>query len=451
MKFTHNNPAEYITYNINKKNYMLRYNNNDYSSKNLNKLIIKLKENYHNKEEKFQKIVVKNKIEYKYKKIIIYMSHNKVYFDINHIINLFDNTNVKDKYQEYKNNISLYDFRDNDHGGFYIKEFISQDIFYKMLLHSNNSFSNKFKEDIVKILDELTNNGNLMIINGDLKLVDNNLIIPNNKDKFDNINYCYTQTYDNYNLVNFIKSRIIEFKKNNWIRYCKRNVMYLFVSTLEDPTGLNRILCKIGFTGDLIERIKSLKNEYKSKFYLIGIKLVNREQDEIDFHLLLKNQFPELVVKIKIGNVEKNEIYVFDNYLYNTYLGYIESARFSLEELQLDEESKGIMNEYLYNIEERFETEILYKLQNSIKINDIVNEYQQNIAIKMYDTILHKIKYNHEESMKNYELKEIEINKNYELKVLELNTNKELKLKELETKINELTLTIELEKIKKSS
>ena len=53
------------------------YNDNDYSSKNLNKLIIKLKENYHNKDEKFRKIVVKKKIEYKYKKIIIYSNFFK--------------------------------------------------------------------------------------------------------------------------------------------------------------------------------------------------------------------------------------------------------------------------------------------------------------------------------------------------------------------------------------
>ena len=62
------------------------------------------------------------------------MSNNKAYFDINHIINLFDNTNIKDKYHEYKNDIIFYDFRDNEFGGFYIKEFISQEIFYKNVI-----------------------------------------------------------------------------------------------------------------------------------------------------------------------------------------------------------------------------------------------------------------------------------------------------------------------------
>ena len=43
--------------------------------------------------------------------------------------------------------------------------------------------------------------------------------------------------------------------------------MYFFVTTLNDPYGKNRIICKIGYTYDLIERIKSLQSEYKSKFY----------------------------------------------------------------------------------------------------------------------------------------------------------------------------------------
>lgn len=455
MKFTNNHPAEFITYDINKKRYILNYGDNITKNKNLNKLIERLKEKIGDEKEKnFQKIIPQKKIEYKNKKIIIYMTEdNKIYFDINHIINLFDNTNIKDKYHEYKNDISLYDFRDNEFGGFYIKEFISQEIFYKMLLHSNNTFSNKFKDDIVKILDELTDNGQLMISNGNLQLV--------NKDVFENINYCYTQTYNNNELVDFIKSRIVEFKKINWNKYSKRNVIYFFVTTLQDPNGLNRILCKVGFSSDIVERIKSLRNEYKSKFYLIGLKLVNRSQDEKEFHTLLKTQFPELVVKMKIDNHDKDEIYVFDIYLYNVFISYIETAKFNQEELLVDEESKEIMNEYLYNIEERFEIEILYKLQNNIKINEIVNEYQQNIAIKMYDTILYKIKY-------NYELRELEIKEEYEFKKFAVVKEQELKLKDYELKLKELDvrlkemehkesmkeieklrLTIELEKLKK--
>lgn len=79
MKFTENNPAEFITYDIKNKNYILRYNNNNNSSKDLNKLIIKLKENYYKKEKNFPKIVPHQKIEYKNKKIIIYMTEDMKY------------------------------------------------------------------------------------------------------------------------------------------------------------------------------------------------------------------------------------------------------------------------------------------------------------------------------------------------------------------------------------
>jgi hypothetical protein len=64
--------------------------------------------------ENYLKIVSWKKIEYKNKKIIIYQSNNEGYFDINHVINLFDSNFKNDKYQEYKNDIKLSDFRDND-------------------------------------------------------------------------------------------------------------------------------------------------------------------------------------------------------------------------------------------------------------------------------------------------------------------------------------------------
>jgi hypothetical protein len=453
MKFNTNNPAEYISKRENYYRLSLP-NKKEIVSNNIKVIIEKLKKNYPKKEKNFQNLWDQKKIEYKNKKIIIYMSNNKAYFDINHIINLFDNTNIKDKYHEYKNDIIFYDFRDNEFGGFYIKEFISQEIFYKMLLHSNNTFSNKFKDDIAKILDELTNNDQLIIHNGNLELV-------NNKDVFENINYCYTQTYNNNELVDFIKSRIIEFKKVNWNKYSKRNVIYFFVTTLQDPNGLNRILCKVGFSSDIVERIKSLKHEYKSKFYLIGLKLVNRSQDEKEFHTLLKIQFPELAVKLKIDNHDKDEIYVFDIYLYNIFISYVETAKFNQEELLVDEESKKKMDEYFNNIEERFEIEILYKLHNNIKINEIVNEYQQNIAIKINDVLYQKLIINKElrelEIKEKYEfkkfavVKEQEIKlKDYELKLKELDVRlKEMEHKESMKEIEKLRLTLELEKLKK--
>jgi hypothetical protein len=152
---------------------------------------------------------------------------------------------------------------------------------------------------------------------------------------------------------------------------------------------------------------------------------------------------------------------VFDIYLYNIFISYVETAKFNQEELLVDEESKEIMNEYFNNIEERFEIEILYKLHNNIKINEIVNEYQQNIAIKINDVLYQKLIINKElrelEIKEKYEfkkfavIKEQEIKlKDYELKLKELDVRlKEMEHKESMKEIEKLRLTLELEKLKK--
>ena len=54
--------------------------------------------------------------------------------------------------------IEICNIQNNKHGGFYIKEFINQETFYKILLHSNSKFAREFKNEIAVILDKLTNN-----------------------------------------------------------------------------------------------------------------------------------------------------------------------------------------------------------------------------------------------------------------------------------------------------
>lgn len=54
---------------------------------------------------------------YNDKKIIIYLTeNNQPYFDINHVINLLDDKNKKNKYSQYNNEIKLFNFRNNEHG-----------------------------------------------------------------------------------------------------------------------------------------------------------------------------------------------------------------------------------------------------------------------------------------------------------------------------------------------
>ncbi len=418
-KFTETNPAEHIYYDKTNSVYIYNDGKNKYRKKNLSNVIEKLKENYEEKKrEIFSEFVSQKKFKYKGKKIIIYLTeNNKAYFDLNHIINLLDDINAKNKkYAEYKNDIVLYDIRDNEYGGFYIKEYINQETFYKILLHSNSSFARKFKEDIAKILDQLTNQGNLILKEENLVLVETKKPIEYLTEKV-----IYTQTYENEILVNFVKEKIIESKKNNWNKYMYRHIMYFFIITLEDPLYQNRILCKIGYTCDFLKRIKSLENEYKCKFYLINMKLVHSVQDEKDFHTLLKRKFPELSVDLKIGSHDKDETYVFDLDLYKTYMDYVDKGEFNKVEIELEEENKKILDDYFGNIDERYEREITLKIKPQIEICKIKAIERKEYAIELNDKYYEYMKYSlgetnrHKEVMKDKDIimkeKEIELKK----------------------------------------
>jgi hypothetical protein len=270
--------------------------------------------------------------------------------------------------------------RDNEYGGFYIKEYIDQETFFKMLLHTNSIFSNKFKDDVAKILDNLTNKGEIQIRNDNLVVN----IIPKQIDYFKE-EYIYTQTYDNINLVEFVKKEIKKCKSINWNKYIDRHILYFFVITLEDPNGLNRILCKIGYSCDLVDRFKSLHTEYKCKFYLLGIKLINSIKDEKKFHTELKTKYPEFIINHRISGHDKDETYVFDIELYKTVLDYKDRCEFNREDIKLEEENEKMMKEYFENLDKRFETELelILKLGKIVSISLVNNVYQKDAFIEI--------------------------------------------------------------------
>jgi hypothetical protein len=425
-KFTKSNPAEYISYNEKQNNYrLIRPDNKEKKSSKLLKLIDIVKNEKCTKfEEKIVKFCTFKKVMYKNKKMIIYLTVDKIpYFDLNHVINLIDDKNKNDKYQQYKNEIKLYNITDNKYGGFYIKEFINQETFYGILLSSNSSFASNFKKEIAKILDQLTMRGQICITNDEIMLHEKKKPIEYLVDE-----YIYTQTYDNMNLVDFAKKRIKYFKDENWSRYLDKHVMYCFIITLDDPTEHNRILVKIGYSCDILDRIKSLGYEYKCKFFLIGIKIINNVKEEKEFHVLLKHKFSELFVPIKIGNHDKDEVYVFDTQLYKTFIEYQGINEIDDNQIKLEEESKIIMNDYLNNIEERFELELIKKLGQIVKVDKIMNDYQKETVIEMNRD---HYKYLEEKDKHKYKLDELKETHRH----IEVMKDKDIELRSIEYKI----------------
>lgn len=128
------------------------------------------------------------------------------------------------------------------------------------------------------------------------------------------------QSYDNPAYNEFVKNLIIEGSKISITPYMDNHVMYIFVTTLKDPSGKNRILCKVGYTYDIVTRLASLRSDYGCKFYQIAFKIVKSEQYEKDFHKMVKTLHRELHVPTKCKNKDKDEIYVFDKVLYNEFM-----------------------------------------------------------------------------------------------------------------------------------
>ena len=148
---------------------------------------------------------------------------------------------------------------------------------------------------------------------------------------------------------------------------------------------------------------------------MIGLKLLGGEDDEKEFHKLLKKKYKELSVEFKIGQHNKDEIYVFDINLYKEFVEYQDKVEFSNIEIELEEESKKIMNDYYKNIIERFEVELLKKMTKVVKIENIINKYQREVVLKQndkyYEYIILKENHRHDEIMidKTIELKKIEL------------------------------------------
>ena len=67
------------------------------------------------------------------------------------------------KYEKYKQYITNFSVHKNEYGGYIIRELITFKTACDIVLTSNKPFSQKFKEDVSNILDELRKSGQLVV------------------------------------------------------------------------------------------------------------------------------------------------------------------------------------------------------------------------------------------------------------------------------------------------
>jgi len=108
--------------------------------------------------------------------------------------------------------------------------------------------------------------------------------------------------------------KLLKESKINVQFFDRKNVLYYFITSITNIID-KRVIVKLGYTADLMERYSSLQREYDSKFVLVGVKVINSQQDEKQFHRLLKNKYSELNYKIKLGDKCKDELYYYDDRL----------------------------------------------------------------------------------------------------------------------------------------
>jgi prophage antirepressor-like protein/uncharacterized C2H2 Zn-finger protein len=323
--FSEKHPMDYVSYDETCSNYKFRHFGLTFTNKKLTVICDKVLKNfYDNFTDGFQEIVIKNKFPIKYaeKNILVYNTVDEPLFDIQHIFSLLglEQSSISEKYDTFKHLITHFGVHKNQFGGYIIREFVSFKSMCQIIMSSNKKFAKKFKEDVSEILDNLRQSGqltlsqNTILVNTEhsqLMETHINSVIESGKE---------IQSYDNPAYNEFVKNLIINGTKISITPFMNNHVMYMFVTTLKDPSGKNRILCKIGYTYDIVTRLASLRSDYGCKFYQIAFKIVKSEQYEKDFHKMIKTLHHDLHVPTKCKNKDKDEIYVFDKILYNEFM-----------------------------------------------------------------------------------------------------------------------------------
>ena len=183
---------------------------------------------------------------------------------------------------------------------------------YKLVISSKSEFSNAFRDDITEMITKLRVNGKLELQNNKIQLKTD---VPKRKNDNDIITVIDTDITDRKHIYNYTNPQIIRLvcdlihngKNLGVSRYIREHVLYMFVITLN--MGTDYVYCKIGYSANISDRIKELRSEYKASFFLIGIKCIKDQQEEIAFHSHLQAFYPEYHVQLEINGKKKDEIY----------------------------------------------------------------------------------------------------------------------------------------------
>ena len=91
--------------------------------------------------------------------------------------------------------------------------------------------------------------------------------------------------------------------------------MFLYCFVIPLKNNHRYIVIKFGYSEDIIDRINTLKTDYKSDVYLIRLNQITDQKNEISFHHTINNKFPQLIEKFSINDKNKTELYKLSSIL----------------------------------------------------------------------------------------------------------------------------------------
>src|SRR3984885_1086047 len=441
-KYDKNHPMEGISFNKVNNKYRIQYKNIQTETKNLETACQKVMNNFDSKNsekisknpEKILENITKNKFLYQDHYFLIYWNNNKPYFDIQHIISILNlkQSYIKEKYNEFSHNICYYIWHKNEFNGYILRELIAEETMYSIIFSSNSKLSKSFKKDVSKILSQLRKQGDLQLTNKTITLKKNKFI--NMKEDVSSVlttNYHHICSYLNPIDLEYLEMLIIEGSKIPISRYIKKHTLYGFVIPLK--TEHNDIIIKFGYSEDIIKRIITLRNEYKSDIFLIKLKQITGQNDEETFHSALKTKYPHLIEKQIIDEKEKTELYKLSDIMINCFDQYMNNEIPADEPKNLTSEEKQIIESVKYQ-----EKKFIHKFNKILLNNNLVDNRS------IYDYLIIKENNKHNQEIKNKELEILKENNKHQLEVnkhqLEVNKHQLEIIKEIKN--------IDVEKLK---
>lgn len=117
----------------------------------------------------------------------------------------------------------------------------------------------------------------------------------------------YKEDSSEYELIERLSEDI------NPVLFQNTPVMYMYATSIKNLHD-KRIILKIGYSAKLYKREETHKgiSGFNCDLKLIGVRHVNCEQDERDFHDYMNKNYDDLVYKLSIDGTNKRECYYLD-------------------------------------------------------------------------------------------------------------------------------------------